>query len=169
MRNAAAGQSLMVACCLDGRMRDDFPFFPSFDERGARLAGDVRLLADLAGRGLVAAAKDVSMAGLLGSLVMLLEHRRLGVTVDLDAVPVPHGVPLSRWLNCFPCYAFLLCVPPGGETACAQAFALRELAARVVGSLDRTGLVRVCAGDEVATVFDLSTEAVTGLPAESAR
>ena len=59
--------------CLEGKMRPDFPFFPSFDERGDRLAGDVRLLADLAGDGAVEAAKDVSMAGLFGSLAMLLE------------------------------------------------------------------------------------------------
>jgi hypothetical protein len=36
---AASGQSLMVGCCLDGQMRPDFPFFPSFDERGTKLAG----------------------------------------------------------------------------------------------------------------------------------
>lgn len=169
VRNAAAGQSLMVACCAEGRMRADFPFFPSFDERGPRLAGDVRLLADLASRGLVEAAKDVSMAGLLGSLAMLLEYRGLGVTVDLDAVPRPAGLPLTRWLNCFPCYAFLLCVPPASESACAQAFAARDLAAAPVGSLDGTGLVRVRAGRDAATVFDLSTQPVTGLPTGSKR
>ena len=42
------GQRLGLLGCLDGTMRADFPFFPSFDERGDRLAGDVRLLAELA-------------------------------------------------------------------------------------------------------------------------
>src|SRR5262249_42905436 len=50
-RYAAPGQVLMVACCLQGQMRADFPFFPSFDERGELLAGDVRLLADAAAAG----------------------------------------------------------------------------------------------------------------------
>ena len=50
---------------------------------GDRLAGDVRLLADLATSGAAVAAKDVSMAGLVGSLAMLLEPNRLGVVVDL--------------------------------------------------------------------------------------
>lgn len=169
VRNAEAGQTLMVACCVEGRMRADFPFFPSFEERGPRLAGDVRLLADLARQGLTVAAKDVSMAGLLGSLAMLLEYRGLGVTVDLGAVPRPAGVPLTWWLNCFPCYAFLLCVPPGSEAACAQAFAARELAAAPVGTLDGTGLVRVRAGQQAATVFDLTAQPVTGLPTGPAR
>ena len=99
---AASGQSLMLGCCLDGQMRPDFPFFPSFDERGTKLAGDVRLLAEGAESGWVAAAKDVSMAGLVGSLAMLLECNRLGVSLDLDALPVPAGVTLERWINCFP-------------------------------------------------------------------
>src|SRR4051794_3044394 len=109
---AAAGQVLVLGCCLDGAMRQDFLFFPSFEQRGDALAGDVRLLADLASSGAALAAKDVSMAGLVGSLAMLLEPGRLGVTVDLDVLPTPDGVPLTDWLSCFPAYAFLLTCPP---------------------------------------------------------
>jgi len=162
-RAAEPGQSLVVACCVEGRMRQDFPFFPSFDERGEQLAGDVRLLAEGASAGWVAAAKDVSMAGLVGSLAMLLECNRLGVTLDLDAVPVPAGVSLEQWLCCFPCFAFLLCVPPGQEARCLTAFAGRGLAAAVAGTLDDTGLLRLGQAGQVATAFDLGTESVTNL------
>ena len=162
-RSAAPGQTLVVACCLDGQMRADYPFFPSFDERGERLADDVRLLAEVASRGLVTAAKDVSMAGLVGSLAMLLECNRLGVLLDLDRLPVPAGVALDRWLMCFPCYAFLLCVPPPREAECLRAFAERGLAAAPVGTLDDTGALRVGSGGQAATAFDLSRESVTNL------
>ena len=162
-RYAEPGQSLVVACCVDGRMRADFPFFPSFDERGERLAGDVRLLAEGASAGWVAAAKDVSMAGLVGSLAMLLECNRLGVTLDLDAVPVPPGVALEQWVNCFPCFAFLLCVPAGLEGECLRAFTGRGLAAAVAGTLDGSGQVRVCSAGRVANVFDLARDSVTNL------
>jgi uncharacterized protein len=162
-RSAEPEQSLVVACCVDGRMRADFPFFPSFDERGGRLAGDVRLLAEGASAGWVAAAKDVSMAGLIGSLAMLLECNRLGVTLDLDAVPVPPGVAVEQWVNCFPCFAFLLCVPAGREGECLRAFTGRGLAAAVAGTLDGTGQVRICSAGRVATVFDLAAESVTNL------
>ena len=162
-RYAEPGQSLVVACCVDGRMRADFPFFPSFDERGERLAGDVRLLAEGASAGWVAAAKDVSMAGLVGSLAMLLECNRLGVTLDLDAVPVPPGVALEQWVNCFPCFAFLLCVPAGLEGDCLRAFTGRGLAAAVAGTLDGSGQVRICSAGRVATVFDLARVSVTNL------
>jgi uncharacterized protein len=162
-RSAEPGQSLVVACCVDGRMRPDFPFFPSFDERGSRLGGDVRLLAEGASRGWVAAAKDVSMAGLVGSLAMLLECNQLGVLLDLDALPLPAGVSLEQWISCFPCFAFLLCVPPGREADCLRAFAGRGLAAAVVGTLDGTGQLRVCSAGQVATAFDLSMESITNL------
>jgi uncharacterized protein len=168
-QSAEAGQSLVVGCCTEGRMRADFPFFPSFDERGERLAGDVRLLAEGASRGWVAAAKDVSMAGLVGSLAMLLECNRLGVTLDLDAVPVPAGVSLKQWITCFPCFAFLLCVPAGLEGECLRTFADRGLAAAVAGTLDGTGQLRLCSAGRVATAFDLAAESVTNLARPAAR
>jgi selenophosphate synthetase-related protein len=167
VQRTAPGQALVFACCLDGQMRPDYPFFPSFDERGGLLADDVRLLAEGAARGWAAAAKDVSMAGLVGSLAMLLECNRLGVILDLDGLPVPAGVPLDRWITCFPCYAFLLCVPPRRVTECLRAFAGRGLAAARVGTLDDTGRLRICSGGRVATAFDLSRESVTNLSRES--
>jgi len=168
-QSAEEGQSLVVGCCIEGRMRADFPFFPSFDERGERLAGDVRLLAEGASRGWVTAAKDVSMAGLVGSLAMLLECNRLGVTLDLDAMPVPPGVSLEQWITCFPCFAFLLCVPAGLEGECLRAFADRGLAAAVAGTLDGTGQLRLCSAGRVATAFDLAAESVTNLARPAAR
>jgi selenophosphate synthetase-related protein len=161
---AEPGQSLVVAAALDGEMRPDFPFFPAFAARGERCAGDVRLLAELARAGLCVAAKDISMAGLVGSLAMLLECGGLGVTVDLDAVPAPSGVPLTRWLNCFPSFGFLLCVPPGREPGCLAAFEARDLTAAVVGTLDASGELALTTGDARATVLRLADFRVTGLP-----
>jgi selenophosphate synthetase-related protein len=161
--NAAPGQSLMVACAVEGDLRTDFPFFRSFRVRRDQCAGDVRLLREVADSGDVVAAKDISMAGLVGSLAMLLEHSRLGVTVELDAVPRPAAVPLDVWLRCFPSFGFLLCVPTGRERAAARPFLTRGLRAEVVGRLDDTGLLRLRDGDEHAVVLDLNHDTVTGL------
>jgi hypothetical protein len=161
--HAAAGQVLVLGCCLEGAMRSDFLFFPSFEGRGERMAGDVRLLADLAASGAAVAAKDVSMAGLVGSLAMLLEPRRLGVTVDLDALPVPDGVPLADWLGCFPAFAFLLTCPVDRVEACLAGFRGRGLTAQPIGELDRSGEVRLARSGEQVTVFDLTAEGVTNL------
>lgn len=161
--HAAPGQVLVLGCCLEGRMREDFLFFPSFDERGPRLAGDVRLLAELATSGAVVAAKDVSMAGLVGSLAMLLEPRRLGVAVDLDVLPVPPGVPLADWLACFPCLAFLLTCPADRVPDCLAAFRERGLTAEPLGVLDDSGKVRLSEGGREMVVFDLQEQGITRL------
>jgi selenophosphate synthetase-related protein len=161
--HAAPGQVLVVGCCLDGRMREDFLFFPSFDERGEQLAGDVRLLPELAASGVAVAAKDVSMAGLVGSLAMLLEPGRLGVDLDLDVLPVPEGVPLLDWLSCFPCLAFLLTCPADRVEDCVGAFRARGLTAQPLGVLTDGGQVRLVRAGQAATVFDLTVQGVTRL------
>jgi selenophosphate synthetase-related protein len=160
---AAAGQTLIVACATEGTMRSDFPFFASFAERGDRLGDDVRVLASLAESGACVAAKDVSMAGLVGSLAMLLEFGRLGVDLDLDALPRPVGVSLPAWLTCFPAFAFLLCVPAGRRDECVEVFRRRGLDAAAVGELDEGGVLSISSGEHHADVVDLRVDAVTGL------
>jgi selenophosphate synthetase-related protein len=148
-------------------MRSDFPFFPSFDERGELLAGDVRLLAELAETGSCTAAKDVSMAGLLGSLAMLLEPTTSGVTIALDGIPVPPGVDLLSWLVCFPCLVFLVCGPPEREEDTAAAAGARGLTYAPLGTIDDSGVLALRAGAardaEPVTVVDLRVEGITRL------
>jgi uncharacterized protein len=158
---AEPGQALLVAGCIEGRMRADFLFFPSFEEREGRLAGDVRLLPELARTGAAVAAKDVSMAGLFGSLAMLLEANKLGAEVDLERLPTPAGTPLGDWLSCFPCVLFLLTTHHDRVADCVAGFEERGLVAQQVGDLDGTGLVRLRRGHEVVTVFDLDRESIT--------
>jgi uncharacterized protein len=161
--NVTAGQRLGLIVCLDGTMRSDFPFFPSFDERGTMLGGDVRMLAELAAGGLVTAAKDVSMAGLFGSLAMLLEATRSGVAVDLADVPVPTGADLARWLICFPCFAFLVTMPPAAEAGCRAVVEARGLTYAPLGEINDSGLVTLTADGATATIVDLSREQITFL------
>jgi selenophosphate synthetase-related protein len=72
-------------------------------------------------------------------------------------------VSLEQWLCCFPCFAFLLCVPAGHEERCLSAFTGRGLAAAVAGTLDDTGLLRLRLAGQAETAFDLGTESVTNL------
>jgi selenophosphate synthetase-related protein len=160
---AAPGQALLFCGCLDGGMREDFPFFSSIRERGPALADDVRLLADLAEAGHCLAAKDVSMAGVLGSLAMLLEPTRCGVLVDLGVLPRPSGVPLATWAGAFPSLGFLLCAPASQVPACRDAFGGRGLVCEQIGVLDASGAVRVGLGGRQELLIDLRREPVTGL------
>jgi uncharacterized protein len=157
------GDRLGLLVCLDGVMRDDFPFFPSFEERGRQLAGDVRLLAQLAGDGVCHAAKDVSMAGLVGSLAMLMEPTRTGVTIEVSDIPVPDGVALERWLTCFPCFSFLVCLSSDAEGRCADMAEDRQLTYARLGSVDDSGRIVLRDNGAASVVVDLGTEEITGL------
>lgn len=162
-RHAASGHVLLHAVALEGRLRSDFPFFPAVEERGGQLPGDVALLAEVAERGLAVAAKDISMAGMLGSLAMLLEPSGCGVVVDGEQVPRPDEVGLDRWLRVFPSYGFLLCVPPAHVDACAAAFTDRGLACAPIGHLDGSGQLRVRLDGCEALIADLTHDSVTRL------
>ena len=158
---ARPGQQLVFVCCLDGRMRADFDFFTTLASQGPRLASDVRLLAKAARLDLATATKDVSMAGAIGSLAMLLEPERLGAEIDLDALPTPPGVELDRWLVCFPTYAFWLCTDKPDE--CVDLFRSAGLAAAVTGTITDSGVLTLRQGVESRTVIDIRQEPVTGL------
>ena len=162
---AAPGQRLGLLACLEGEMRMDFPFFRSFEQRGDRLADDVRMLSALATSGVCVAAKDVSMAGLLGSLAMLLEPSRCGVTIAIDDIPHPPLVDLGHWLISFPCFAFLVCLPEDRVEECRTIAIGRQLTYADLGTLDDTGLLRLSSGGQTVTVIDVGTEDVTGLRA----
>jgi len=145
---AEPGQSLIVGCCLDGKMRPDFPVLSArTTERGTKLGGG----RPTAGRGRggaawVAAAKDVRHGGAWsGRWPCCSSATGFGVSLDLDALPVPAGVTLERWINCFPCLSFLLLrAGRGGEDDCLHAFRPSWSGRpRRSAPLDDTGLLRL--------------------------
>ena len=149
-RHAAPGQELVLGCCIEGAMRSDFPFFPSFDERGAR-AGRRRAAARRSWptAGTAVAAKDVSMAGLVGSLAMLLEPGRLGVSSSTwTCCPSPTASRSPTGWRCFPCYAFLLTARRTGSSDVSERFRRSRPDGRVAR---RAGRHRPRCGCAVAT------------------
>jgi putative N-acetyltransferase (TIGR04045 family) len=60
-----------------------------------------------------AAAKDVSMAGIAGTLGMLAEASDCRAVLDVAAVPRPGGAAIGDWLTCFPGFAMLTADEPG--------------------------------------------------------
>ena len=82
--DARGGDVLIAAVDLRGRFREPYLYWDAATGSPAeRLRGDLALLPDIAEASLVTAGKDISMAGLIGTAMMLLEssgarspHRR---------------------------------------------------------------------------------------------
>src|SRR3954469_19118052 len=160
--DARPGDDLIAAYDLRGQMHPVHPFWNA-SESGppARLRADYEVLPRLAETGLAAAGKDISMGGLVGHTVMLIETSGVGASLWPDAVPRPPGVPLATWLLAFPSYGFLLSVAPRHSAAVLDAFAERGLAAAIVGRVDPSRRLCLAADGERAELWDLGQTPLT--------
>ncbi len=122
----------------------------------ARLRGDFEILPDLAEAGLVAAGKDISMAGLVGTAMMLLESSGRGGRIEIDAVPCPTGVDLARILLAFPSFGFVLSVAPQNVGPVLARFAARDIACAAIGTVDSSRTVRLWRDGEETEVWDFA-------------
>lgn len=161
--SARPGDLLLMAVDLRGAYQEPFPYWnASTTAPGARLRADLELLPALAEAGLCDAAKDISMAGAIGTTLMLLECSKVGATLDLDAIPRPGGVPLLRWLTSFPSFGFVLSVRPEALGEVLTRFAARDIACHVVGEVDDSRRLVLRQGDERQLLWDLNTDAFIG-------
>jgi selenophosphate synthetase-related protein len=117
----------------------------------AELQAMVRCLADgpgdQAGAARPAAAKDVSMAGIAGTLGMLAEASGCGALLDVASVPRPADATMGDWLTCFPGFGMLTAASPG-----APAPAAGPAVSAVCGELVSGGGVRLRWPDGEETV-----------------
>jgi uncharacterized protein len=162
---ARPGDVLLAAFALDGRwMSETQPFWTSLHDRAPELLReDGEALVEVAERGLCHAARDVSMPGIAGSLLQMLEVAGCGALLDADAVPRPDGAPMKRWIMTFPSFGYLLAAAEQDVEAACEVFTRRGLACTPCGRLDGTGVLRLATGGEEAAVWDLRTNPLTGL------
>jgi putative N-acetyltransferase (TIGR04045 family) len=78
-----------------------------WDSTSSRTTAELQHMGSVVARTAPAAAKDVSMAGLVGTLGMLAEASGCGAVLDVAAVPRPDGTSAGDWFSCFPGTAFL--------------------------------------------------------------
>ncbi|MEU3984407.1 MSMEG_0567/sll0787 family protein [Streptomyces sp. NPDC026672] len=78
-----------------------------WDSTSGRRTDELRAMTGAVAAGRPAAAKDVSMAGTVGTLGMLAEASGCRALLDMAAVPRPAGAAMGDWLTCFPGFAML--------------------------------------------------------------
>jgi putative N-acetyltransferase (TIGR04045 family) len=110
------GQEVRLTADLGGRWRPGHTG-RQWDSTSSRTREQLQLMGSVVARTSPAAAKDVSMAGLVGTLGMLAEASGCGAVLDVAAVPRPGGVSVGDWFSCFPGTAFLTTDVPGRPVA----------------------------------------------------
>ncbi|HWG22498.1 MAG TPA: MSMEG_0567/sll0787 family protein [Actinospica sp.] len=83
-----------------------------WDSTSRRSAEDLRAMIGSVAAARPAAAKDVSMAGVVGTLGMLAEASGCAAVLDVAAVPRPAQASMGDWLTCFPGFAMLTADAP---------------------------------------------------------
>jgi AIR synthase-related protein len=166
---ALPGDQLVMAVDLRGRYHDPYPYWDASTNRPAqRLRDDLEILPLLAESRRCDAAKDISMAGCIGTALMLLECSRVGARIDVDAVPRPETVKddasLLRWLSAFPSYGFILSVRAPQVEHVLRQFRDRNIAANSIGLVTETRRVDLHLGDGAATLWDLGHEPFMAVP-----
>lgn len=153
---ARPGDVLLVATDLRGRFRDPFPWWDASTGADADdLRAGMGIMADLAENGLLTAAKDVSMAGVVGTAIMLAEASAVGCTIDLDRLPRPEAVTLERWLTAFPSFGFVMTASEQHAAAVIAAFDRHGVACAIAGHIDDSRRVSISQSGDSALVWDL--------------
>lgn len=158
---AAPGQSLIVAVDLAGKLFKDYPQWDCTSVHSPEtLLAKFELLPRLAEEGLAASARDISNAGILGTIAMLAENAGCGAVVELEHIPKPEAMDWERWLRVFPGYGFIVAT---GSECCdrvIELFASEGITASVVGELNDDSRILIQKDEDKAVLIDWHEEAL---------
>jgi putative N-acetyltransferase (TIGR04045 family) len=127
-----------------------------WDSTSHRSAEELRELLSFVSRNRPSAAKDVSMAGVVGTLGMLAEASGCGAEFSVADAVKPQQASMGDWLTCFPGFAMLTADAPGTEREVPA-----TAASAVCGQLTHQLGVRLRWPDGILT--DALTAPATGL------
>ncbi len=161
---ALAGDDIVFASDFDGKFYPAFNFWDSSSGLAEdALRGQLEILPQLAESGLADAAKDVSMAGLIGSALMMLEGSKAGAEIYLDRIPAPGDVPLQKWLLTFPSYGFIVSSRPEKTQHIKERFRDGGLVCETIGRVINDSRVFFTDGGEKAVFWNFNEEPLIGV------
>lgn len=161
--DARPGDALMVAIDLRGQFFRHYPFWNAATTADpSQLQADLAVLPALAADRLCHAGKDISMGGIVGTLLMLMETSGCGAVLDLNRLPRPHGISLERWLTCFPSFGFVFSVEPEQVDALQARLAARAIACEAVGLVMHGHDIWLQLGDQTRLFWNLAKQPLTG-------
>lgn len=162
---AHSGDNLILAVDLEGQRGCQSVM--SWDANSGKTTEELlfrlETLPLIAERGLAWAAKDISNAGILGTLSIMMENSGKGAVVDLTAIPAPPAIDWLDWLVCFQSFSFILAVAPSNTEEVLSLFRERNLTAAAIGKVTREPRVILTDGRGEEPLFDWEREKITGI------
>jgi putative N-acetyltransferase (TIGR04045 family) len=120
------GHRVRVTADLGGGWRPGYRG-RQWDSTTARRTPELRAMLGSVAAARPAAAKDVSMAGMAGTLGMLAEASGCAAVLDVARVPRPATATAGDWLTCFPGFAMITTSDQAGDHPLAAGPAASEV------------------------------------------
>lgn len=156
---AQPGDLLLTAIDLQGEMHPKFPFWnAATNANPLSLQDNLKILPHIAEQDLCHAGKDISMGGIMGTLLMLIEASKCGAVLDLDSINYPQNVSLETWLLCFPSYGFLFSIPPQNLAQIKDKFQEHHVSCDVVGEITTGSQLILKSNHQSHLFWDLATD-----------
>jgi uncharacterized protein len=111
--------------------------------------------------------KDVSNAGILGTISIMMENSGKGAIIELDSISKPAEIELPDWLVCFQSFGFVLSVSPKHSETAIDLFQEREITAAIIGKVTEQPTIILKNGPESKVLFDLKKDKITGITYKS--
>lgn len=161
---ARPGQAIVAAIDLRGAWRAPHLNWNAATTTAPELLRHyLALLPDIAESGLAVAAKDISQAGLLGTLTMLIESSQVGAEIILESIPKPPNESWDDWLCAFPSFGYLLTCEGNKTAELIDRFNRCGIAAAQIGEVTDSLQLNVRSNDQRERFWDLAESALTGL------
>lgn len=167
---AQAGDRILLATDFQGTPHPQYNFWNAATTANpVQLRENLAILPQLAETELCDAGKDISMGGIIGTLLMLLETSGIGAVLNLDAIPCPQELALDRWLLSFPSYGFLLSIRPNNVAAVKSCFLNQNLVCAEIGQIQSNSQLILTLHQESIVFWDLAKQPLTGFSNKKAQ
>ena len=161
--DARAEDDLIIATDLKGRQYKDFLHWDCITNKTSEEVADkLKVLPYIAENSLAHTAKDVSNAGIIGTLCMLLETSQKGGEIYLDAVPAPEGIDFPDWLKMYPSFGFVLSAPRKNVKNILTIFSGRGYTVGTIGTVTSDRKITLHYEGQSALLFDFQVDSVFG-------
>ncbi|MER3447619.1 MAG: sll0787 family AIR synthase-like protein [Candidatus Dadabacteria bacterium] len=162
---AEVDDDLVFVSNLNGKFYSSFNFWDSSSNlSGEEVLTQLNLMPQISEDELADAGKDISMAGLIGSTLMLLECSHKGAEIYIDKIPRPSNVSLKDWLITFPSFGFVLSLRPRNTPKVKEIFRKFNLVCERIGKVTSDCQVSFVKDSVEKNLFwDFKTEPLIGI------
>ena len=108
------------------------------------------------------AGKDVSNAGLIGTLGMLCEASKVGSVVNLNKIQFPAGVNFELWLKMNPGFGFIFTIKEEYIDKCREILSSVNITVMDIGKITNSNKVELEIDEKLYTVWDFEHDSLYG-------